>query len=140
MVDRDRVSDLLVAGEAYLTDTRRFADEAGRDRFLANRGEQYRVEFPLQQAIQIGIDLAAHLLADQPGRRPGTLAGMFVALADRELIPADLATRLAAMARFRNLLVHEYADVDPEKVWTIVSNDLDDLEAFFAEVARTLEH
>jgi hypothetical protein len=52
MVDADIVASLLAAGDTYLADVRRFRDEAGRERFLADRGEQYKVEFPLQQVIQ----------------------------------------------------------------------------------------
>lgn len=138
MVDEERISDLLVAAEAYLADVRHFADEVGRDGFLAERGEQYRIAFPLQQAIQIAIDLAAHLLADQPGHRPATLAGLFDALADRGILDLELAGRLAAMARFRNLLVHQYAEVDAARVWEIVTGDLTDVDAFLAQVAGRL--
>lgn len=139
MVDRERVSDLLLAAEAYLADVRGFAGDVGRERFLADRGEQYRIAFPLQQAIQIAIDLAAHLLADQPGPRPATLAGLFDALADRGMLNRELAGRLAAMARFRNLLVNQYADVDAARVWEIVTGDLADVDAFLALVALRID-
>lgn len=138
MVDEERVSDLIIAAEAYLDDVRRFAREVGRDGFLSDRGEQYRIEFPLQRAIQIAIDLAAHLLAGQPGYRPATLAGLFDALADRGMLNTELAGRLAAMARFRNLLVYQYADLDPARVWEIVDSDLADVETFLGEVAARL--
>ena len=136
MVDQARVLDLLTSAEAYLADVRRFRDDIGRDGFLAERGEQYRIQFPLQQAIQICIDLAAHLVAESAGHRPDTLAELFVALAERGLIDDDLAVRLGAMARFRNLLVHEYAEVDPARVWEIVADDLGDVETFLGIVAR----
>ena len=139
MVDPPRARDLLAAGEAYLADVRGFRDEVGRDRFLAERGEQYRIQFPLQQAIQICIDLAAHLVAESVGHRPDTLAELFVVLADRGVVGRDLGVRLGAMARFRNLLVHEYAEVDPSRVWEIVTGNLDDVEAFLGVVARRVE-
>lgn len=139
MLDADSVANLIVAGEAYLADVRRYRDEAGRDRFLADRGEQYRIAFPLQQAIQIGLDLAAHLVADMPGHRPETLADLFQRLAERRLIEQSLATRLAAMARFLNLLVHQYADVNAARVWEILTNDLQDLEEFFGLVAQMVK-
>ena len=136
MVDQARVLDLLAAAEAYLADVRRFRDDVGRERFLAERGEQYRIQFPLQQAIQICIDLAAHLVAESAGHRPDTLAELFVALAERDLIDDSLAVRLGAMARFRNLLVHEYAEVDPDRVWEILTDDLGDVDTFLGVVAR----
>jgi uncharacterized protein YutE (UPF0331/DUF86 family) len=138
VVDADVVASLLTAGDAYLADVRRFRDEAGRDRFLADRGDQYKVEFPLQQVIQVAVDLAAHAMVEVPGPRPNTLAGLFDALAERRLIDRPLATRLSAMARFRNLLVQRYADIDHERVWDIVSSNLGDLDEFFRHMARAL--
>jgi uncharacterized protein YutE (UPF0331/DUF86 family) len=138
VVDADVVASLLTDGDAYLADVRRFRDEAGRDRFLADRGDQYKVEFPLQQVIQVAVDLAAHAMVDLPGPRPNTLAGLFDALAERGLIDRPLATRLSAMARFRNLLVHRYADIDHQRVWDIVSSNLGDLDEFFHDMARAL--
>lgn len=55
--------------------------------------------------MSVAVDLAAHAMVDVPGPRPNTLAGLFDALAERRLIDRPLATRLSAMARFRNLLV-----------------------------------
>lgn len=138
MVDADIITTLLSAADGYLADVRRFRDEAGRDRFLADRGEQYKVEFPLQQVIQVAIDLAAHVMADAPGQRPNTLAGLFDALAERGLIDSKLATQLSAMARFRNLLVHRYGDIDPERVWDIVNTNLGDLDEYFHHMAQAL--
>lgn len=139
MVDVDRVNDLLLAAEAYLSDVRAFAARIDRATFVADRGEQYRIAFPLQQAIQLAIDLAAHLLAGQPGHRPDTLAGLFTALGERDVVEDALAMRLAAMARFRNLLVHQYADLDPDRVWDIVHGDLADVDRFLAVVAAHLD-
>jgi uncharacterized protein YutE (UPF0331/DUF86 family) len=138
VVDEQRVADLLVAAEAYLADVRRFRDASDADSFATDVGHQYRVEFPLQQAIQRCTDLAAHWLADAAGHRPATSAGLFLELAQRQLLPRELAQRLAAMARFRNLLVHEYGEVDPVRVWEIVRDDLGDVDAFLAAVAAEL--
>jgi uncharacterized protein YutE (UPF0331/DUF86 family) len=52
-------------------------------------------------------------------------------------VPDDLAASLSALARFRNLLVHGYADVDDDRVLAILhSGVLDDLAAFREELAR----
>lgn len=140
MVDPARVRTLLAAAEAYLDDVTRLRDAVGRDRFLADRTEQYRIEFPLQQLIQVSIDLAAHANAERPGPRPDSLAGLFRALAERGSVPVDLAERLTAMARFRNLLVHGYVAIRPELVWDILTDgSLDDIRAFLARVAADLE-
>lgn len=45
-----------------------------------------------------------------------------------------LADRLQNVARFRNLLVHEYADVDDERVHGFLADDLEDLREFASAV------
>ena len=41
-----------------------------------------------------------------------------------------------AMARFRNVLVHLYADVDEARVLAILRGSLDDLDAFVSVLRR----
>lgn len=138
MVDRDRLLDLIDSAQAYLADVVRFRDDTDRERFLADVGEQYRLAFPLQQSIQRCIDLAAHLVAGEALHRPDTLAGLFAALSESGRVDDQLAERLAEMARFRNLLVHEYARIDASRVWDILQGSLDDISAFLAAVGREL--
>jgi uncharacterized protein YutE (UPF0331/DUF86 family) len=42
------------------------------------------------------------------------------------------------MARFRNLLVHVYWDVDYGRVFDVLESDLDDLRAFSSAIAKLL--
>ena len=46
----------------------------------------------------------------------------------------DLATRLMAMARFRNVLVDLYAQVDEERVLRILREEMGDLDDFVAKL------
>jgi uncharacterized protein YutE (UPF0331/DUF86 family) len=66
---------------------------------------------------------------------PETAAGMFDTLRDATLIEPALATSLSRMARFRNLLVHDYVKVDASKVFDIAANDVKDMEIFSGVVA-----
>ena len=59
-------------------------------------------------------------------------------LRDAGLVDAALTERLTAMARFRNLLVHMYARVDPARLHEILSAHLQDLRAFARAVAGLL--
>lgn len=47
--------------------------------------------------------------------------------------------RLIRMARFRNLLVHRYWEIDHERVLLYARENLDDLEAFLFQVKAFLE-
>jgi len=58
-------------------------------------------------------------------------------LAARGVLTAETAARLDSLAGFRNILVHEYAAIDLEKLQTSLSR-LDDFDAFVGDVVRWL--
>jgi len=45
---------------------------------------------------------------------------------------------MQGMARFRNLLVHRYWEVDPQRVLLYARENLDDMEAFLIQVGQWL--
>lgn len=62
---------------------------------------------------------------------------VFTVLAEHELIPADAAATFIAMAGFRNLLVHGYADIDDRRVIATLHQHLDDFDRFRSAVATS---
>jgi uncharacterized protein YutE (UPF0331/DUF86 family) len=59
-------------------------------------------------------------------------------LAELGALPAELARRLARVARFRNLLVHVYARVDDAEVHRVIREDLGDLERYLVAIGEYL--
>ncbi len=57
------------------------------------------------------MDVGQHLCAVQGWGPPSTNADTFRILSEHEVLPADLATRMAQASGFRNVLVHVYVDV-----------------------------
>lgn len=91
----------------------------------------------LQLAIQICVDVGAHLVAELGLRPPSEYRDVFKSL--REIgLDRELAERLEDAAGQRNVLVHLYLEIDDKKVWESLGR-LDDLRAFAAwaeELAR----
>jgi uncharacterized protein YutE (UPF0331/DUF86 family) len=54
------------------------------------------------------------------------------------VLDGALATRLGALARVRNRILHGYAAVDHERFWSELPAGLDDLEALAQAIARRL--
>ena len=108
---------------------------ASTDAFIADRTTREVVTLNLFVAIQACLDLAAHWLADAGWNMPGTYADVFAALAEHEVIPRELATRLAAAAAFRNLVAHQYGVLDWRRVYALAALDLGDVDAFCAILA-----
>jgi uncharacterized protein YutE (UPF0331/DUF86 family) len=107
---------------------------AGEDAYLAELNTRLRAERALQLALQISIDVGAHLLSELGLPPPEDYRGVFSSLRDGGLLEHDLAARLGDAAGLRNLLVHGYADLDDRQVWRALGR-LNDLRAF-AVVAR----
>lgn len=92
----------------------------------------------LELAIQSCIDIAFHLCGAH-GKVPTTAADAFAELAKLELVERGLAQRLQRAVGFRNVLVHEYTEVDWKIVMRVIRTDTRDLAAFGKAVLKLLE-
>lgn len=137
MVDRDLVTRRRLSLDQYLREIRDLT-ATGRDAYLGDWKSQRAVERSLHLAVEVGLDLAEHLIADRRLPAPETAAGTFDILREAKLIEPELAAALARMARFRNLLVHDYIKLDAGKVFDIATNDVRDLERFSTVVERLI--
>lgn len=100
------------------------------DRLIADEDLRNTVLMDLQQAIQSCIDLAIHACVDDALGAPATSADAFGLLARHAVISEALARRLSGAAALRNLIVHQYTEIDIERVMKVVRHDLDDLRQF----------
>jgi uncharacterized protein YutE (UPF0331/DUF86 family) len=82
--------------------------ENGRTAFLADADARDIACYRLLLGIEAALALCYHVSARQLKRVPDDYAGCFAGLAQADIIPAALSSRLQHMARFRNLLVHVY--------------------------------
>jgi uncharacterized protein YutE (UPF0331/DUF86 family) len=111
---------------------------AGREAFVADADARDIACYRLLLAIEAALALCYHLSARRLKRVPDDYAGCFAGLSRAGIISDDLSTRLQQMARFRNLLVHVYWDVDFDRVFGVLETDLDDLRVFARAVASLL--
>lgn len=110
----------------YLDDLASRGDDELRADFAVMGGVQHY----LLRAVETVLDLGSHVISSERYEPPGSYADVFRVLRDEGLLDEELAERLMAMARFRNLLVHAYADVDEERVLRILHGSLSDLDRF----------
>lgn len=90
----------------------------------------WAVQHGLQVCIQAVLDIATHLVAALGGPLGEDYRSYIVALGTLGVLPKPFAERIAAMAGFRNVLVHEYIDVDLVEVHRVLTQNLRDLEEF----------
>lgn len=131
MVDRELVLRKLAEIELYVSQLSEFAHltaEAYRSDWKAQR----IIERTLQMAIETCLDVSHHVIADRGLRVPKTYAETFDVLAESSLLQPGLRRSMVAMTGFRNVLVHEYAEVDAEVVVRLLNEHLGDFGAFVA--------
>ena len=129
MVDRDLILRRLASLETYLDQLALYRG-IDADGYRADWKTQRIVERTLHLAIETCMDVADHIVADRRLRVPETGAESFEILAEAGLLQAPLGTALASMVGFRNILVHDYARIDPAIVVRVLGRDLADVERF----------
>ena len=100
-----------------------------RERFLADRKEEWAAAYALQTTVQALLDAGAHILSGRFKESPREYGEIVPQLVGHDVIDAPLGERLLKVAGFRNILVHEYAAVDYALVHEKLGQ-LDDLLAF----------
>lgn len=129
MVDAKKARHLLALFRRY----RGYLDDLARRpraEIEADFAVMGGVQHYLLLAIETLLDLGSHVISSEGFEPPGSYADVFRVLRDEKLVEADLAERLMAMARFRNVLVHAYAEVDEARVLDILHESVGDLDAF----------
>lgn len=84
----------------------------------------------LSRAVQICVDLAAHLLSSLDLPPPDTMGQAFERLRQAGLLDEDLALRLRKAVGFRDIAVHAYDTIDWAIVFSIATRQLVDFERF----------
>jgi uncharacterized protein YutE (UPF0331/DUF86 family) len=92
----------------------------------------------LEVAIQTSVDVAFHVCGAH-GTVPTTAAEAFSTLARLGLIEQRLAGRLQLAVGFRNVLVHEYTEVDWKIVMQAVRTGTRDLAGFGKAILQLLD-
>ncbi|MCA1732948.1 MAG: DUF86 domain-containing protein [Acidobacteria bacterium] len=96
------------------------------------------VALNLTRAVQLCVDLGAHVLTSLDVRPPQTMGQTFDALAAARVIPETLAARLKKSVGFRNIAVHNYEAIDWAIVHSIARNHLVDFTDFARAIASRI--
>ena len=95
------------------------------------------VERNLEVAAQCVIDICHRIISMEKSRKPADSNESILLAGELGILAPELATKLAPIAGFRNVLVHEYIAID----WNIVYRMLDqleDLQSFYHSVRKWL--
>jgi uncharacterized protein YutE (UPF0331/DUF86 family) len=92
----------------------------------------------VQRSVQACIDMANILIAENGWKLPSSYKESFSILFDNNIIPEKLAKTMQKMCGFRNIAVHDYQQILPEIMKSILVDHLKDFEEFYTEIFRLI--
>jgi len=96
------------------------------------------VERTLQMMIETCVDIANHIISDRGYRTPDNYGDTFRVLHENGVFKNDLFEIMLKMARFRNIVVHQYDKVDEAIVIGILKNNLNNFTAYRDAILKIL--
>jgi uncharacterized protein YutE (UPF0331/DUF86 family) len=97
------------------------------------------VSLNLTRAIQLAVDIGAHVIAELETPPPDTMGQTFDRLADAGVIDPNLALRLKKAVGFRNIAVHNYEALDWAIAHSICTHRLVDFADYAKAVLAALD-
>ena len=109
------------------------------EQFLESYKDIQAAKHSLLEIMEACIDIANYIISVKGFRRAEEYSEMFKVLKEEEIIGEELAAKLEDMARFRNLLVHRYGEIDNRRVLEMLKQNLKDIEEFEKEIEKFIE-
>jgi len=115
VVKQELITERLIELDTVLTELARYRGITTAQ-LKQSLSQRWIVERGLMAAANLIFDVADHILSGQFGLYPETYESSLELLADKGIITQELYQDIKGLGGLRNLLVHEYARVDVEKV------------------------
>ncbi len=108
--------------------------------FEADFMKQDAIAANLQRTAEQTIDLANHVIRKEKLGLPKDSRDSFEILATTHVISSELAAKLKGMVGFRNILVHDYRELDLSIMKDVIEYRLDDLIRFTNDILAYLRN
>jgi len=107
--------------------------------FSSSLDKQWAVCHGLQLSIQILIDVGNHILASIGENQIEDYVDIIDRLGKKDIIPSEFAQSIRGMVGLRNILIHEYAKIDLDKIYEILQNRLSDFYTFIEYIDQFIK-
>jgi len=136
-LDRERILAKIDQLDTYSAELQEIAPKSFAE---YQRVEKKRAcERLLQVSIEVVIDICNLLVSGLRLGLPAEEQDLFRKLLKADVLSKGMGEKLREMRGFRNILVHEYAQVDDRLVYEAVKTRLGDLALFRREVLAYLK-
>ena len=131
-----RINDKIIDIEKYLEEL---------DEIVPSSFEEYKKDFQkmaaceryFEKIIEAVVDLGFILIRENDFKLPEDDEGVFEILLSKGIISERLSNKLQDAKGMRNIIAHEYGNIDDELVFEAISNELkSDVEDFLESIEK----
>jgi len=137
VVDQSRVLAKLDELSGYLKEIKALLPAGAKA--YPNAAVKRACERLLQLCVECTIDISKKFLIGNKLGIPVDEIDVLEKLKQAGILSSEMLSKLRKMRGLRNILVHEYADVDDQMVFDVIINRLNDFEEFAMEVKKALK-
>ena len=135
MVDRERLARFIQELEKYLGQLSEL-QKMEKQEYLNNWRMYYVVDRTLHLALETFLNIGEIVITECKFRKPDTYADIPRILQENGVIPKELEEKLIDLAKFRNVLVHEYLYLNHEIVYKHLKTDPDIIKKYLSYVKK----
>jgi uncharacterized protein YutE (UPF0331/DUF86 family) len=137
MININVIENKISAIQKYLKILERY-QKYSREEIEENIDIKGAIERYLYLAIQSTIDLAEAVISFKNFRKPTTMAESFIILNEEGIINKELVEQLIKMVGFRNIIAHDYEEIDYDIVYDVLHHRLKDIEKFIEIIKKKI--
>lgn len=133
MIDKEKLVKYINQLEIYLRHLKELQKYSLRE-FIRNWRIHDLADRKLQLAIENTLNIGEMLISEFGFRKPDTYADIPEILFENKIISQKLEDKLIDLARFRNVLVHDYLYLDHQRVYQHLKTAPKIIEGFLKEI------
>ncbi|SDL04046.1 type VII toxin-antitoxin system HepT family RNase toxin [Halarsenatibacter silvermanii] len=132
MVDPEVVKSKLIKLEEYIQELKEYNDIELTD-YKNDKIKKRYLERTLQLALESILDIGNHIISDERLGSPNNNADIIKILTEHKIfdVSEEKKEQYIRMAKFRNILGHDYAEIEDEIIVNILNNHLEDFKTIF---------
>ncbi|MGV9200085.1 MAG: type VII toxin-antitoxin system HepT family RNase toxin [Promethearchaeia archaeon] len=137
-IDEDVINSRISKLREYLNILRELKHEPKKD-FT----EDYKIyglaERYLHLSIECVLDIGNHIVSRLELKKPEAYQDILIILGKNAILPKEFAEKIAKMEGLRNILIHNYLEINREIVYQHLQEDLSDFDKFLKYIISYLK-
>ncbi len=137
MLDYERIEERLKKLKEYLKILKSYQKYSFKE-YKENETLRGAAERYFQLSVEAIIDIGEIIISNIGLRKAEDSRDVIDILGEANVLPDKFAYHFGPVASFRNILVHDYLDIDNKEVYSHLQKDLGDFDKFSKYIAKFL--